>query len=619
MEVVPSTLRERQESLIRVMCREEFELTSGGVFEAKSFQVECIKKAGYERVNVCCLQKTGSGKSVASLGTLILRGGIYITVVPLLSLGATQIQDAQAMCPAVEPVHVDDLDRTETKAFLRRLEAMDSSEECIILYISPQSLLDGSPLKKALHKCIDNGIVCGVCVDEMHRLPLDARYFRKEWLCLKRNFFAKLQACKVPILAQTATLTNGLLVLFSTLTGVDFQHYEIGPVDRRNIAIAVNYCHNSIDLIKPLVKKAVIEDGKKATVLTNHSSRVVKNLVPGLRKELGSEIDVAGITGQTGSIAKAHSLVSFCARVGCQPLEHLDAMALAATKSALEGINSPDVAHVIFDGCVSDLYQLVQGIGRVRASSSDHDFRATAVLSVSGLSKLLLRISTAENPDDRKQQTKDPFQAMRLLVLPDQCIQLEIENIFGNPRARPRRRRRGQARKVAGLGSASHCGTMCPYCNPSLGMVETLVTGDGHWVKESKVITVVDFAFNHGHRLPSKLASFINSKKEYLWNVKSTDITAPHAHRLVLRMILSGILTYSIKKNENPNNDGSVLLDWKMLDESTFRYARKDAWRWRGITFPLREPGVQAEPDESESGGSSMEEDEQEGGGLGGS
>ena len=587
-----AAMRQRQEDLLRRMMRDEMNGKGDGLFEARPFQVEVARHLGYLGNNVCCVQKTGLGKSVPSLASLVHLGGVYVMVVPLLSLGSNQVYDAHAMCDAVEATHVDDLGGAGLKQLLAELDKVQSRDDCCrMLYISPQSLMNDSPLKKTLHRLIDRGLVCGAGTDEVHRVGLDAVYFRKEWLCLRANLWDVLVKNKVPILAQTATLTHEVLQTFIKVSGVTFQHYEIGDMCRRNIALSVKYAHNPLDLIKPLVKEAV-GNGKKAMVFSNHQTRVVKNLVPALERELGEGTDIVGVHGDTGDMTKAYRVRSFCDPFDSPSQSFLNCRVMVCTKCTREGINSRDCGLTVFE-FPSDLYDYVQGAGRVRAQDSDYPYKSVAALTVAGFSKLVLRISTCENEADKKSQTKEMWKIMTALNLPAQCMHLEVESQFSNPREPVKRRR--HTRGPAARGS---CGSMCAYCNPADHGLEELLVAD-----RKKVIKVIDMAFRNGDRLPSKVTSFLYENKAYIWKPNQSKITAAHANRLMLRLLASRILTYSIKKNDDPKINDSVQLDWNCLDAKTFRYARSDRWRWRGIKFPLREAGVWCSYDGS-SGGS---------------
>jgi hypothetical protein len=87
---------------------------------------------------------------------------------------------------------------------------------------------------------------------------------------------------------------------------------------------------------------------------------------------------------------------------------------------------------------------------------------------------------------------------------------------------------------------------------------------------------------------PATITSLLYQEKEKNWKGKSATITKGHADRLVLRLLAAGILTYSIKKNDNPKLQPTVELRWVLLDAANYKYAHQDKWRWRGIEHPLR-------------------------------
>ena len=75
------------------------------MYAPRDFQLRAVARAVFYSYSVLVVQKTGDGKSVVPLATLMMRGGVAIIVVPLLTIGAGQAAAANAMSEDLDAFH----------------------------------------------------------------------------------------------------------------------------------------------------------------------------------------------------------------------------------------------------------------------------------------------------------------------------------------------------------------------------------------------------------------------------------------------------------------------------------------------------------------------------------
>jgi superfamily II DNA helicase RecQ len=154
--------------------------------------------------------------------------GVTICLIPLLSLGADQVNKAMMKTrndpsKAITAFHLDELEDTDLNELLILLSEVDAG--CTtILYSSPQFLVDRCPT--FFNRLMNLGILRFVCVDEIHLFSHFGRSFRQEFNKLKSSFFAKLPNM-IPCLFLTATCTRCIKESFETsLTCIGLQHIK---------------------------------------------------------------------------------------------------------------------------------------------------------------------------------------------------------------------------------------------------------------------------------------------------------------------------------------------------------------------------------------------------------
>jgi hypothetical protein len=164
-------------SAIQKMCKDVF-----GV-DAREYQIRAIFYHTYLKISpLYSIRKTGEGKSLVMMGTATILRGVTICLVPLLGLGSSQASKSTIEADRVEGYHLDEYRDTDFDALSQRMRTYSRNEAAsIIVYISPQKLLPGSPWYSVLSAMAGTGFISFICVDEAHSVAEQSRSFRPEF------------------------------------------------------------------------------------------------------------------------------------------------------------------------------------------------------------------------------------------------------------------------------------------------------------------------------------------------------------------------------------------------------------------------------------------------------
>ena len=542
-----------------------------GLYEPRDFQLRAVARAVFYSYSVLVVQKTGDGKSVVPLATLMMRGGVAIIVVPLLTIGAGQAAAANAMSEDLDAFHWDDMNSAARKDLLARLDASSRDDKKrIALFVSPQAV-DGAncPLRTAIVGLLARDAVGVVAVDELHRVPLDGIMFRKVFARLRANLFDRLESSprRVPVVGMTATLPLDLQEQFLAMSGVKFDVEERGDGRRRNIAISVRFNATTATALKAFVVKHrkpedEDKDGVKVVLYSNHAKRM-KNLTAVVEKVLPPGEDVSSVAGGTGGMMKSYITEAWRASLDpeARTLEKINCTVLVATGAANCGLDCRDCGAVAREGPPAHLIDLLQEMGRIRPQGYDYPYEYLIVLSVATWAALLLRIETTEDAGERKRQRGYLTVVLRLLVLQSGCIHAALEGAFGNP-------------SVGVAAQAAPCGDMCWNCNPGL----TLDRG-GRAEKEV-VLRVLRVHFVKGSSPSQAVVVAIHVDRAKIWPRQKTT-TKQHANRLVLQLVASGILDFAVQRPKEGHREvpGSIHLNWA-VNEAGGDFAHTEDALW---------------------------------------
>ena len=180
-------------------------------------------------------RSTGGGKSACRNTLGFIQGGVTLTIVPLLSLGADQTAKLQSLSDCNQlPVQVYHLDeyraRDANRSLCRLINELTDATVTIFLFASPQKLLSrewsdriGSLIKRR------QSVRFSLCVDECHLYAQFGAEFRVEFHGMKAPFFAPICMYRptMPIIFLTATASTTVLDDLKDLTGLSFDRTDL--------------------------------------------------------------------------------------------------------------------------------------------------------------------------------------------------------------------------------------------------------------------------------------------------------------------------------------------------------------------------------------------------------
>ena len=559
-----------------------------GVAAPRSFQLNAIHSIACEHKRTLVVQPTGSGKSILVICSAILLMGVVLVVVPLLSVGADQSSSAfeAYSAPNYRVFQVTERmnagDKEAIISFLMDLKTR--ADGTTIIYIAAESLrLDGA-WSPVIDQLFARGLVSLVSVDEAHRLPMD-RFYRPEFIALKETLFdkIKLSSLNVALLVMTATMTRLLLEEFEEITGLDFDVQHWGSMARRVLHL---YCEVQPTTTPSLVlsaKEHLMIEGRKIVVYSNDVLRTEINLPNSLNKMIiksaGAIVgDAASLSGSFGPIMKSYIVHAF---TRTEPSPALNCMALCSTSAGNCGLNCLACGLVLFDGLpqsVVDFVQMMGRAGRLEGGDSDLEFAVKVVLSVTSLTFLLIRISSCKKAEDRRRQTANCLAVLKLLLLSQTCIHVQLEKLFEEGSLQRCREEEGGDEEGGGAYDDS-CTDSCWVCR-----------GDTPArVSREEIVRVLSIqGFRQAGGLSGKsLVAVLSANKQTIWEGTSAK---RDAHRLVLCLVAAEILTYDVVTNEKDIKH--VVFNWRVTSGEGADYAYKDDTKWDGI--PLAAAGAAA-------------------------
>ena len=177
---------------------------------------------------------TGGGKSACRNTLGFIQGGVTLTIVPLLSLGADQTAKLQSLSDSnqlpVQIYHLDEYRASDAnRSLCRLLHGLTDDTVTIFLFASPQKLLSrdwtdciGSLIKR-------QSVPFTLCIDECHLYAQFGAEFRAEFHAMKDRLFAPILKYRpmMPIIFLTATASTTVLDDLEELTSLSFDRTNI--------------------------------------------------------------------------------------------------------------------------------------------------------------------------------------------------------------------------------------------------------------------------------------------------------------------------------------------------------------------------------------------------------
>jgi ATP-dependent DNA helicase RecQ len=178
-----------------------------------------VPHSGLDCAPILLVRPTGGGKSSVRDVYSLMRGGVSLTISPLLSLGADQEEKLKAKARQhlgpVCPIHIDEFrsaaDQRKTVEKIKGL--LKEGDTTVFIFSSPQAIVKNKVWCELIDFLITNQRLSMVCVDEVHLFAHFGMTFRKEFKDLDKKLFRKLRVgtsrtvTKVPILFMTVLST----------------------------------------------------------------------------------------------------------------------------------------------------------------------------------------------------------------------------------------------------------------------------------------------------------------------------------------------------------------------------------------------------------------------------
>ena len=195
----------------------------------------------------------------------VLCRGVSLTIVPVLSLGADQqkkvIDKANQSCGRVISIHLDEIKNpTAAKEIIKRtLLLTDDTKKTILLFASPQAIVDKPHWKQFIQDLTKRKLLRLVAVDEIQLFVHYGLSFRHQFAMLSTTLFRDLKVggikTKIHVLFMTATCTVEMFDQLQTLTGLKFHKDKLNvfwsnffSMQNRNVYTRVVYTTRALQV-----------------------------------------------------------------------------------------------------------------------------------------------------------------------------------------------------------------------------------------------------------------------------------------------------------------------------------------------------------------------------------
>jgi superfamily II DNA helicase RecQ len=520
-------------------------LDDWGIRHPREFQIRAVHSLAFQRDRILYLiAKTGSGKSAVPLTVGSLCNGITLTMVPLVGLGSDQVSKSTKESNFIEAYHLDEHMGTDAQVLTKRLLALNEREaKCvsIFLYVSPQSLQQGTFWHKLLVTLSGRNMIRLIVIDEAHAVSLDGRDFRPEFHTAAKTLKSLYDnsPTKCNRLVMSATFRKSDQDVITNLYQRPPDEIIWLELSRRQIVFEVNVCGvPSISITSSVAQDLKDPDTDlKIIVYTNSKQQAIGAITEAMERVLKScsiNGDVISLTGDDGVQFKVwvmhafgydHSEVSdTMADDNCPPLPNLRIM--PATKAADCGVSSHLCRRSYRNGIPPSMYAIVQEMGRVDRNPLAElgDNRYEIHISLGCVEKMYARIMQHPSPSERTLQYHSLIEVLRFLVCPGECQHSLMEKYFEDKDSRR---------------SYEPCQNMCSKCNSS----SNPITGR---IDRSRAASLLVAYCAAKKRTTGELLQFVKAKQKDFF---PEDIVLKYVgpfHAFCMQLIANGILHFRI-------------------------------------------------------------------------
>jgi len=525
----------------------------------REFQIDAIQRLAFcPNTLLYLIAKTGSGKSAILLTVGTLKSGVTITLVPLIGLGSDQVTKSRNPNHYVEAYHLDEQSSESSRELSKRLNSLHQTEanNCtIFLYVSPRALQMELYWLKLLEKLARRGYLRLICIDEAHAIEQEGRSFCPEFVSAAKNLMMlhNLMPEKCSIVCMSAMFRQTDQQTLSCLLKRRPDQVMWLGLDRRRIAFTVGVSRSPFVAIKCSMTSDYATSRRSQTlVYTNSKSKAIESLVPMCKSVLATHKimgDVISLKGDDGIKQKMMLMEAFCnadldddiavGETGADSIVLPRLLAMPATSAANCGVSSINCHRSYRLGFPPSMYSLVQEFGRVDRNQTlqPGENKYTVEVSFMCFVSIYSRVMRESNALDRRKQLSSLFDMLDVLVSPQKCQHVLMEEYFENPEL---------------INDRVACGSLCLYCGDLSGK-EKAPWNLGR-INRSYLTDWLIYFFNGNTVSPASLIRLVKANKECIlegYAKGDKSMSAVHALCLLsLRLRIIDINVTEVKKEE---------------------------------------------------------------------
>ena len=468
-------------------------LQTFGIATPRPFQIEAINHCTFEDDTYISINRgTADGKSLVPQTLTITRRGVALIMVPLVGLGTDQVEKAQLVDHGIESYHIDEHKKHDEQRLMRRLlsATADELKYCrIMAFVGPGTLLNPK-WGRIWETLARRGFISYFCIDEAHEVEQSGRSFRpvfKEAVAFIPRLL-RLMPQRAPRIILSASMRKRDEDVVTKLLGDMSPNVLCGPLARRNIKFTVSISGNEAKSLTTSAQSHLHGSPEFQQIWFTHSrTNAEGSLLNAALTELehnragGGPNSIAhSFTGGDGIMMKATTMDAVMAyerldgegtifddvlseeglqsllRMGSSEDEGDYSLSLpkvqivVGTKALQCGVSGNYIKHAFKKGFPTNMYELVQELGRVDRQRNAEPGTNTYEIHVSFNSYISIFVRIMQNDDgaQRQVQLRQLHEVLEFLLVPTTCFHSTIEHYF--------------ERRME--GDKCNCGHYCSFC-----------------------------------------------------------------------------------------------------------------------------------------------------------
>jgi len=308
-------------------------------------------------------------------------------------------------------------------------------------------------------------------------------------------------------------------------------------------------------------------------VYTNSKRKAIESLVPMCESVLATNKitgDVISLTGDDGIKQKMMLMEAFCnadldnditvdeTETGADAIDLPRLLVMPATSAANCGVSSINCHKSYRLGFPPSMYLLLQEFGRVDRNQAlePGENKYTVELSFMCFVSIYSRVMKEPNASDRRKQLRSLFDVLDVLVSPEKCQHVLMEEYFENPER--------------GIDNRAACGSLCSYCR-DLSREERAPWNLGR-INCKYLTDRLIYFFNGNTASPAGLIRFIKTNKRRIfegYTMTTGGKSTSAIHALCLLLLRLRIIEIDMKEGRKEGGSGiEVVLRLGRMNDS---------------------------------------------------